>query len=236
MFGYVPMQASSSTNGRKTAIVVVFGRPGAGKTTVTTAVESLLRQRQQDASLPNNNESDVVSSDDLSILPLDLDVCIPQWMKDNFAAGIYPNLQERQEFAVGMCNYIDEAMQKWHERKHPHAKHLVTLCSFSFVNQDLRDIFRKRFPEAIWVLINTSEAEAQRRINEREGHFYKGKTEKQAVETGGEACHSAKSDSDNSEWDFAPVTFPHTALDGNELVDRNAEKTVQILRDTLGLD
>jgi energy-coupling factor transporter ATP-binding protein EcfA2 len=53
-------------------LVVVFGRPGSGKSTIADAATGLLTDEGR------------------SILRLDLDVCVPQWMKDNFANGIYP--------------------------------------------------------------------------------------------------------------------------------------------------
>eukprot|EP00814_Leptocylindrus_danicus_P005689 CAMPEP_0116047302 /NCGR_PEP_ID=MMETSP0321-20121206/28791_1 /TAXON_ID=163516 /ORGANISM="Leptocylindrus danicus var. danicus, Strain B650" /LENGTH=81 /DNA_ID=CAMNT_0003529117 /DNA_START=190 /DNA_END=435 /DNA_ORIENTATION=+ len=64
-------------------IVVVFGRPGAGKTTIAEAADKLLKDK-------HNVEE---------IITLDLDVCIPQWMKDNFTNGIYPTLAQRDQFA-----------------------------------------------------------------------------------------------------------------------------------------
>merc|ERR1711924_122109 len=51
---------------------------------------------------------------------------------------------------------------------------LSVIVSFSFVNTDLRDIFRSRFPNAEWILIETGQEECNKRINERKGHFYKG--------------------------------------------------------------
>jgi hypothetical protein len=50
----------------------------------------------------------------------------------------------------------------------------ITIISFSFVNTDLRNVFRQRFPHAQWVLMDTTEMEAQRRIEQRQGHFFKG--------------------------------------------------------------
>lgn len=66
---------------RDIPMVVVFGRPGAGKTAVADrAVELLLLHPQQQS---------LRSSSILRPIGLDLDVCVPQWMRDNFAKGFY---------------------------------------------------------------------------------------------------------------------------------------------------
>ena len=44
--------------------------------------------------------------------------------------------------------------------------------SFSFVNEDLRNFFRVRFPFARWFLVDTDVETAGRRIRARRGHFY----------------------------------------------------------------
>jgi energy-coupling factor transporter ATP-binding protein EcfA2 len=51
---------------------VVFGRPGSGKSTIADAAAELLKEEGR------------------SILRVDLDECVPQWMRDNFSHGIYP--------------------------------------------------------------------------------------------------------------------------------------------------
>ena len=56
--------------------LIIFGRPGAGKTTIADA---LLKH-----------------ADAENAQGVDLDVCLPQWMRDNFARGIYPSLDERR--------------------------------------------------------------------------------------------------------------------------------------------
>jgi len=79
------------------SIVVVFGRPGAGKTTVATAVIKVF-------------EDENLKVHDFVVHGLDLDVCVPQWMKDNFARGMYPTLEQRNKFAIGCCKYVREKL------------------------------------------------------------------------------------------------------------------------------
>jgi gluconate kinase len=203
-----PMESSS--------LFIVFGRPGSGKTTVANkAFESL--------SLANVNSN----SNKHDCVELDLDVCISQEMKDNFGKGIYPSLQERNEFASGACDYVEnqleEKLSKCEQQQQQKDFNLSAIISFSFVNTDLRDIFRERFPKAKWILINLTDEECTKRINEREGHFYKGGKpvkKKEEVDTTNE-------DKDNSEWNFNPVTFPHIILDGNDSIEDNANNVVK---------
>jgi len=221
-----PQQVRSAVEGisAKTIppIVIVFGRPGSGKTTVAEAAMEKLRCRRKAA------EYDRQCLEKEGLVMLDLDVCVPQWMRDNFAAGIYPTLEQRREFADDACRLVEESVGiSGEQRRNGIAACLV---SFSFVNADLRDAFRSRFPLARWILIDTSEAEAQGRIEKREGHFYKGKRKTKST-TG--AKNTTKDiggkDVDNAEWNFAPVSFPHTVLDGMETVDANSEKIVRIV-------
>ena len=178
----------------KQPMVIVFGPPGAGKSTIADRASDLATQPLQ---------------------ALDLDVCVPQWMKDNFAQGIYPTLEQRIEFAQQASDYV--LLQQQTERP--------CLISFSFVNTDLRDVFRKAFPEAQWALVDVPETELQRRIQEREGHFYKGK-QQSTEET------IQPKDHDNSDWEFAPVTFPHTVLNGLRPIDENAQVVLSLLEQT----
>jgi hypothetical protein len=156
-----------------------------------------------------------------TFLPLDLDDCIPQWMRDNFSVGIYPTLAQRLEFAKACCDYVDEAIYKA-----PLSRRPVVVVSFSFVNQDLRQQFRKRFPSALWILIDTTEDEAQKRMEQRTDHFYKGKTVVQLPD------HSHRSVATN-EWNFDPVTFPHTVLNGRSPIEENSSKILAIMQDAV---
>jgi gluconate kinase len=194
------------------AIAVVFGRPGAGKSTVA----------EKAVALNAGGDSGIVRS----VKCLDLDVCVPQWMKDNFAKGLYPTLEQRKEFAIGACDYVDEQLASINAED-------GTIISFSFVNDDLRDVFRGRFPQAKWILIDTSEIDAQDRINKREGHFYKGNPNKTtdsktAIKKAEEKESPSKPNADNNEWDFAPVTFDHIILDGLKPVEENAKRVIQV--------
>ena len=42
-----------------------------------------------------------------------------------------------------------------------------------------------------------------------------------------------KEDIDNSEWNFAPVTFSHTILNGNDDVEVNAKKVLGLMTPAL---
>jgi hypothetical protein len=166
-------------------------------------------------------DSEKGSESCIRCLGLDLDVRIPQWMKDNFAKGIYPTLQQRIDIAKVFCDYVEEKCQEEKERTDS------TLVSFSFVNTDLRDVFRERFPHAEWVLVDTSEEEANYRISQREGHFYVGKT---SGEKDTEQEESKEDDQENSEWDFAPVEYPHDILNGDDPVETNAKLVSDIVK------
>lgn len=205
-----------------TPIIVIFGKPGAGKSTLADAAIARAKAAGIDRTLA-----------------LDLDVCVPQFFRDNFANGIYPSLQQRKEFALSACDYVDSKLSNSGSAS-------SAIISFSFVNTDLRDVFRERFPHARWALMDVTDEVAKERIDAREGHFYKGAppgddssdVEQNFVE--GEAGCAADSSSndnnqdeadvnDNSEWNFAPVSFSHTRLDGNEDVEVNAAKVLSIL-------
>jgi hypothetical protein len=218
-----------------TPIVVVFGKPGAGKSTVADcAIQLLVEQNSNSQQLPGSTSSTQVWP-----VGLDLDVCVPQWMRDNFAAGIYPTLEQRNEFALSCCDHVELSLLQFEKEKQQanDPRLLAGVVSFSFVNKDLRDIFRSRFPLATWVLMDTVDEEAKLRIEQREGHFYQGKTD--ASLSSGETAKAKKeetspgSDKDNSEWNFAPVTFHHVLLNGYDPIEKNAEKVAKILTQAL---
>jgi len=161
--------------------LIVFGRPGAGKTTIADA---LLREAPWCAGR-------------------DLDVCVPQWMRDNFSKGVYPTLEQRQVFAGEAASYVEEALAS--------AASAPLVVSFSFVNDDLRDVFRARFPDARWALVDTAEADAVERILAREGHFYEVDDER------------------GDEWKFAPVAFGHLRLDGRRPIAENVAELLPLV-------
>ena len=162
--------------------LIVFGRPGAGKSTIAERL---------------------VAHPDANAYNLDLDVCVPQWMRDNFARGIYPTLAERQAFASDAAEYVVTASA---------GKDACCVVSFSFVNTDLRDSFRERFPDATWALVDASDALAGERISQRDGHFYD--------------PPPARGD----EWLFAPVEFEHLVLDAMKPVEENVSKLLPLVR------
>lgn len=144
-------------------------------------------------------------------------------MRDNFAKGQYPTLEERIDFAMNACDYVEKSLAK--TTTAPAVEGAVV--SFSFVNTDLRDIFRERFPAAQWYLMDTSEQEAADRILQRQGHFYKGKVvdvdDESSLQKPKDDESPQRPESDNKDWDFAPVTFDHVVLDGTQSVSKNAD-------------
>ncbi|KAL7531837.1 hypothetical protein ACHAXR_004266, partial [Thalassiosira sp. AJA248-18] len=193
--------------------------PGAGKTTCANAAVRLL----------NNNGTHSPSPNYL-YLNLDLDVCVPQWMRDNFDKGIYPTLEQRNEFMLHACDYvkgeINAAMTNIDLKKK-----LMAVISFSFVNTDLRTAFRGVFPHAQWILVDTHKKIAEERISAREGHFYKNANssddKKIRINEAKEApCNVSD---DNAEWEFRPVDFPHTILNGRDDVEVNAKQIVKCI-------
>lgn len=206
-----------SVSYKNAPVVVIFGRPGSGKTTIKDAVMDKVGECYEG----------------YKIIGLDLDVCVPQWMRDNFSSGLYPTLQQRQEFAQSACNYVEQRLKEGKKNLARERKGILAVVSFSFVNTDLRETFRSHFPLAHWILVDTSEQEARKRIEMREEHFYKGKIPKQQSEQ----SQKIDAEDDNKDWIFAPVTFPHHILDGNAPPESNANEVVSNVRRILfGID
>lgn len=107
-------------------------------------------------------------------------------------------------------------------------------------------MFRARFPKATWLLVDTSVEEANLRISQREGHFYK------VVSTASPSSSSLSTttintsitedtektkslsqsdDVDNSEWKFDKVDYPHIVLDGNAAIKTNAQRVVDVIHE-----
>jgi gluconate kinase len=207
----------------KDSIYVVFGRAGAGKTTVANlAVETLKSSCTSD-----NQKND---DDDCAILGLDLDVCVPDWMKENFSNGMYPTLEQRKVFAEECCDYVAKEQESAATASSPSSSSTLSVVSFSFVNTDLRDIFRARFPDAEWFLVDTSPTEANRRIQLREGHFYNQETSDDDDDDDDDDEKEVV-DPENNDWNFAPVTFPHVILNGDDSIENSADKIVKMIKE-----
>jgi gluconate kinase len=197
------------------SVFVLLGVPGAGKSTVASLAFEKLRSRQHTTTTARYS----------NLIWLDLDDCVSQEMKDNFARGIYPTLREREEFARTACAHVNEQCELLRAR--------CAIVSFSFVNADLREKFRESFPNSTWILLNTAEDIAEERIKQRKDHFYRGKghaTEK--PDSTKNVDITAKSNVDNSVWTFAPIPFAHTVLNGEDPPEANAAQIVQIVERT----
>lgn len=132
-------------------------------------------------------------------------------MKESFGRGIYPSSEERVEFITRSCDYVDRLMATMSDET------TAVLVSFSFVNSDMRDVFRSRFPHSRWILVNTSSDFAAQRIASRKGHFYKGPRPASINHT------------EPSEWEFSDVDFDHFVLDGEGSVFENSIKVLELI-------
>ena len=175
-------------------IFVIFGRPGSGKSTIT---------------------NELVKEMGDACISIDLDVCIPQQLKDDLAKGIYPKSDERIKFMNMACDYVDDYLNGKINCNEINYK----VISFSFVNNDMRNVFRHRYPDATWILIDTPSNIAEIRIEERKGHFYKGPP-KEIVN-----LYKEKS----NDWEFDDVEFTHIKIDGAMDLPYNTNKIKSIL-------
>ena len=180
-------------------IVVLFGRPGSGKSTIAEASMKLEFSKTWKY--------------------IDLDNCITDLMKENFSKGIYPTVKEREAFINSCCKYTRTEYDKFAN----HENFNVLLVTFSFVNIDMRIIYRNFFPNSKWVLVDTDESEASQRIKLRKDHFYDNTVDKKKIE--GEDC--------TNDWNFDPVDFEHKHLDGRSSVDSNAQEIANFIASSL---
>lgn len=172
MFALTGLQKRNKEEVRRpTKIYIIFGRPGAGKDAVGEQVRNRLADLEQ----------------------IDLDVLRSDKMKLDLNAGIWPTHEERLEFAHRAAAHVKYETESKQLRR--------ALITFSFVNTDMREIFRETFGVQLqWFLLNTDDETARQRIKERKGHFY----------TNWEG-----------EWKFEDVDFHHTPLDGNASTETN---------------
>jgi len=177
-------------------IICLFARPGAGKTTTANKVL--------------NELSDCIG--------VDLDICISAELRENFEKGVYPSSVQRVKFMESACDYL-ESLLLVKQIENPN-RYKSCLVSFSFVNDDLRKVFRNRFPSAKWVLLDTTKEIAASRIEKRNGHFYKGAP----------VVESDSVENKQSEWEFAPIDFEHIKLDGRDSLESNSAKLFEILK------
>jgi hypothetical protein len=218
------------------SMVVVFGRPGAGKTTISNEAFKKLKSGSISNSAGGGDSLLLAVNEDQCLL-LDLDVCVPNWMKENFAKGLYPTLEQRHEFAIAACDYVQDECNKVVQMasfKNEKGQQLnYVIVSFSFVNTDLREIFRSRFPLSKWALVDVDDSVAQDRIEQREGHFYKGPPSDAdrvtPIKISLDDEEDDFMDKDNSEWMFAPVTYDHIVLNGLQPIQDNADQVIKIL-------
>lgn len=215
--------------------------PGAGKsTTAIEAVRLLDNSGFRSACSINDSPSTeectpvAVGKRHQCYLALDLDICVPQWMRDNFANGLYPTLSQRVEFMKGACIYVNDEMEAAQLRisttTQHHKQQLIVIISFSFVNTDLRTEFRNAFPCAQWILLDSDKQLAEERILSREGHFYKNAESNNEDTTSGINKEDSEDNNDMSEWEFQPVDFSHLSLDGCDAVEVNAKRIVDCIQ------
>ena len=218
-------------------LFIIFGRPGAGKSSIANEVAKLVSCGK------TFEQSETTGKNKVKFL--DLDVCIPEWMKLNFQKGIYPTLDERESFALDACKYVEEeasfnsvidnSIDLDDDDDHGDISNPnIIVISFSFVNNDLRDVFRERFKDLVWILVDTNSDIAEYRIATRDpNHFYKGGPEKKLNDSFPyRSNHKKKSTNqpkrdDNSDWKFDEVHFQHIILNGEDSVEQNANHVLQ---------
>ena len=161
--------------------------------------------------------------------------------QDNFSKGVYPTLQQRADFMSDACDYVKRetksATTKCINNDCQREKRVISIISFSFVNTDLRTAFTNVFPEAQWILVDTHKRLAEERIAAREGHFYKNASGASDTDSNAEddykdeaQSNDANTNKDKSEWEFAPVDFPHIVLNGNDAVEVNVRRVIECIK------
>ena len=90
--------------------------------------------------------------------------------------------------------------------------------------------------EGLRDLVDTSEEEANKRILERKDHFYKGDARDEDTKEEVPPASDDEEVAEDSDWEFAPVTFPHTILNGDESVETNAKKVLEVLKELMAAE
>ena len=84
----------------------------------------------------------------------------------------------------------------------------------------MRQIFRKHFKNAHWILYDTPSDVAEDRIAKRRGHFYKGAPLEDNVNRG-------------PEWVFEDVHFVHRRIDGTAGLNENVNLLAAIVKENV---
>ena len=84
----------------------------------------------------------------------------------------------------------------------------------------MRQVFRKKFKTARWILYDTPNDIAEDRIAKRQGHFYKGAPAGHKKERRGE-------------WEFEKIHFNHQRIDGTKELQGNADLLAAFVRENL---
>lgn len=135
---------------------VLFGRPGAGKTTTAKAIQ------------------DMKAENGIKLVPFELDPYVPKEIIDVFMAGGYPSVEMRVAF-VEKCTEIVKAIRETLAEATEGGSTLKVglLVIQAFPHEDMRAVYRAAFPDAEWFLVDTADEVAGERVRAREGHFYK---------------------------------------------------------------
>ena len=77
--------------------------------------------------------------------------------------------------------------------------------------------------------MDTRQSVAEERILTREGHFYKVSNKTNNSKDEIECDRNSDTRSRNSDWEFQPVHFTHTVLDGDDTILNNARRIVEVI-------
>jgi hypothetical protein len=100
------------------------------------------------------------------------------------------------------------------------------IVSFSFVNNDMRCIFREKFPSSKWILLDTSDEIVSLRISQRKGHFYDGEVVDKMKNIHMYNTYKV----DNLESNFEAIDYDHFIINGEDPIEFNVNKILKINR------